>query len=142
MLEQSQAPANWAPQRDGKGRFKPGQGGRPPGSRNKKPSGALTAVQSLSDLAIGKLAVLIAQNSWPAIRYVLDMTLPRGGRTVDLDVTADPNELIASVTSGEISPDEFARIAQGWKTAVDAAEMKEIKAQIDELEQLVSALRK
>lgn len=142
MLEQSQAPANWAPQRDGKGRFKPGQGGRPPGSRNKKPSGALTAVQSLSDLAIGKLAVLIAQNSWPAIRYVLDMTLPRGGRTVDLDGTADPNELIASVTSGEISPDEFARIAQGWKTAVDAAEMREIRSQIDELEQLVSALRK
>lgn len=141
MTEESKH-ANWAPQRDGKGRFKPGQGGRPPGSRNKKPSAALAAVQSLSDLAIGKLAALIAQNNWAAIRYVLDATLPRGGRTIDLDGTADPNELIASVTSGEISPDEFARIAQGWKTAVDAAEMREIKAQIDELEQLVSALRK
>ena len=142
MREQSQAPDNWAPQRDKAGKFLPGQGGRPPGSRNKKPSAALTAVQSLSDLAIAKLAMLVSQNSWAAIRYVLDMTLPRGGRTVDLDGTADPNELIAAVTSGEISPDEFARIAQGWKTAVDAAEMKAIKAQIDELEQLVSALRK
>ena len=142
MREQSQAPDNWAPQRDGKGRFKPGQGGRPPGSRNKKPSAALAAVQNLSDLAIGKLAMLVSQNSWPAIRYVLDMTLPRGGRTVDLDGTADPNELIAAVTGGEISPDEFARIAQGWKTAGDAGEMREIKSQLDELEQLVSALRK
>ena len=133
---------NWAPQRDKAGKFKPGQGGRPAGARNRKPSGALAAVQNLSDLAIAKLAMLVSQNSWAAIRYVLDMTLPRGGRTIDLDGTADPNELIAAVTSGEISPDEFSRIAQGWKTAVDAADMKEIKAQIDELEQLVSALRK
>lgn len=142
MTEQPQVTANWSPERDRAGRFKVGQGGRPPGSRNKKPSGALAAVQNLSDLAIAKLAMLVSQNSWAAIRYVLDMTLPRGGRTIDLDSTADPNELIAAVTSGEISPDEFARIAQGWKTAVDAAEIKEIKAQIDELEQLVSALRK
>lgn len=133
---------NWAPARDGKGRFKPGQGGRPAGARNRKPSGALTAVQNLSDLAIAKLAMLVSQNSWAAIRYVLDMTLPRGGRTIDLDGTADPNELIAAVTSGEISPDEFARVAQGWKTATDAAEMKEIKAQVDELEQLIAAIRK
>ena len=141
MTEQT-TPASWAPQRDGKGRFKPGQGGRPPGSRNKKPSGALAAIQSLSDMALAKLAGLVAESNFAAIRLVLEYTLPRGGRTVDLDGTADPNELIAAVTSGEISPDEFARIAQGWKTAVDAAEMREIKAQIDELEQLVSALRK
>ena len=141
MTEQT-TPANWAPQRDKAGKFLPGQGGRPPGSRNKKPSGALAAIQSLSDMALAKLAGLVAQSNFAAIRLVLEFTLPRGGRTVDLDGTADPNELIAAVTSGEISPDEFARIAQGWKTAVDAAELREIKAQIDELEQLVSALRK
>ena len=141
-MTEKTTPANWAPQRDGKGRFLPGQGGRPAGARNLKPSGALAAIQSLSDMALAKLAGLVAESNFAAIRLVLEYTLPRGGRTVDLDGTADPNELIAAVTSGEISPDEFARIAQGWKTAVDAAEMKEIRAQIDELEQLVSALRK
>lgn len=135
-------PAAWSPERDGAGRFKPGQGGRPPGIRNRKPSGALKAVQALSDHAIAQLATLVSQGNWAAIRYVLDMTLPRGGRTVDLDATADPNELIASVTSGEISPDEFARIAQGWKTASEAADLADIKAAVAELEELVSAIRK
>ena len=135
-------PAGWSPKRDGSGRFLPGQGGRPPGSRNRKPSGALAAIQSLADEAIIRLGELIRQNNFAAIKMVLEYTLPRGGRTIDLDGTADPNELIAAVTSGEISPDEFARIAQGWKTASDAADLKDIKAQIEELEQLVSAMRK
>ena len=136
------APGAWAPERDGAGRFKPGQGGRPPGVRNRKPSGALAAIQAMSDVALAKLAEALARGDFAAIRYVLDMTLPRGGRTIDLDGTADPNELIASVTSGEISPDEFARIAQGWKTASEAADLADIQAQLAELEQLVGALRK
>jgi hypothetical protein len=135
-------PAGWAPERDNVGRFKPGQGGRPPGVRNKKPSGALAAIQSLSDEALAQLAALVREKNFAAIRLVLEYTLPRGGRTVDLDGTADPNELIASVTSGEISPDEFARIAQGWKTAAEAADLSDIKAQIAELETLVSAMKR
>lgn len=135
-------PAAWAPERDNAGRFKPGQGGRPPGVRNRKPSGALAAIQAMSDVALAKLAEALTRGDFAAIRYVLDMTLPRGGRTIDLDGTADPNELIASVTSGEISPDEFARIAQGWKTASEAADLADIKSQLSELEQLVGALRK
>lgn len=136
------AASEWNPARNERGHFLPGQGGRPPGSRNRKPSMALSAIQSLSDEALRQLGVLVSQGNFAAIRLVLEYTLPRGGRTVDLDGTADPNELIAAVTSGEISPDEFARIAQGWKTAVDAAEMGEIKRQIDDLEQVVAALRK
>lgn len=133
---------SWKPQRDGAGRFKPGQGGRPPGVRNRKPSGALAAIQSLSDEALIQLGQLVRDKNFAAIRLVLEYTLPRGGRTVDLDGTADPNELIAAVTTGEISPDEFARIAQGWKTASDAADLKELKQQVEELELLISALKK
>lgn len=142
MSTSNVTPAAWSPERDNVGRFKPGQGGRPPGVRNRKPSGALKAVQALSDHAIAQLATLVREKNFAAIRYVLDMTLPRGGRTVDLDGTADPNELIASVTSAEISPDEFARIAQGWKTAAEAADLADIKAQIAELETLVSAMKR
>lgn len=135
-------PAGWAPERDNGGRFKPGQGGRPPGVRNRKPSGALAAIQSLSDEALIQLASLVREKNFAAIRLVLEYTLPRGGRTVDLDGTADPNELIAAVTNGEISPDEFARIAQGWKTASDAADLSQLKAQVEEIELLVSALKR
>lgn len=135
-------PVAWSPERDNSGRFKPGQGGRPSGARNKKPNGALAAIQSLSDEALIQLASLVRDKNFAAIRLVLEYTLPRGGRTVDLDGTSDPNELIASVTSGEISPDEFARIAQGWKTAAEAADLADIKAQIAELEQLVSAMKR
>lgn len=137
-----QSATDWAPQRDGKGRFRPGQGGRPFGTRNKKASGALNAVQALSDMAIAKLAGLVSQGNFAAIRLVLEYTLPRGGRTIDLGGSADPNDLIAAVTSGEISSEEFARMAQGWKTAAEAADLSDIKAQIAELEQLVSAIRK
>lgn len=132
----------WSPERNSAGQFKPGQGGRPPGVRNRKPSGALAAIQSLSDDALVQLAQLVREKNFAAIRLVLEYTLPRGGRTIDLDSTADPNELIAAVTSGEISPDEFARVAQGWKTASEAADLADIKAQILELEQLVGALGK
>ncbi|MEG9268301.1 hypothetical protein [Qipengyuania sp. Mu-71] len=142
MSTSNVTPAAWSPERDNVGRFKPGQGGRPPGVRNKKPSGALAAIQSLSDEALAQLATLVREKNFAAIRLVLEYTLPRGGRTVDLDGTADPNELIASVTSGEISPDEFARIAQGWKTAAEAADLADIKAQIAELETLVSAMKR
>lgn len=138
----SSAEPQWNPARDDSGRFLPGQGGRKLGSKNKKSVDALARVQDLSDAAIDKLGVLVAQGSMAAIKLVLEHTLPRGGRTIDLDGTNDANKVIEAVTSGQISPDEMARISQGWKTAIDAAEMKDIKASIEELEQLVAALKK
>jgi hypothetical protein len=128
--------------RDERGRILKGFGGRPLGARNKRSREALGAVQELAPTAIAKLALLVSQGNFAAIRYVLDVVLPKGGRTVDLDGTNDPHELISAVTNGEISPDEFARIAQGWKSALDSAELKDIKNQIEELETLVAALRK
>ena len=128
--------------RDEKGRIKPGFGGRQKGSRNKVSREAVKAVQDLSPIAIQGLAVLIRQTNFAAIKYCLDYVLPRDGRTIDLDGTSDPHKLIEAVTSGEISPSEFARITQGMKAALDAAELKELKAQVDDLEQLIGALKK
>ena len=79
---------------------------------------------------------------WAAIKLVLDYTLPRNGRTIDLDGTADPNLLIEAATSGEISPDEFARLAQGWKTVTDAADLRDLKHQVEQLELLITAVTK
>lgn len=123
------------------GRFRPGFGGRQKGSRNKISRSTLAGVQALSSEAVGQLAIKMREGDMTAIRYILDYTLPRGGRTIDLD-TSQPNTLIDAATSGEISPDEFARIAQGWKTASDAADLKDLKHQVDQLELLISSLKK
>lgn len=133
----------WNAPRDPKtGRLLPGGPGRPRGTKNKRTMATLEAVQDLAPSAVKMLAVLVAQGDPTAIKLVLQFVLPRGGRTIDLDGTADPNELVAAFTSGQISPDEFARAAQGWKTSADAAELKELTAKIEELEALVAAMRK
>lgn len=136
------APA-FNPPRDPKtGRILPGHSGKPKGMRNKRARVTLEGVQDLAPDALAMLGALVRQGHLAAIKIVLEYTLPRGGRTIDLDGTADPHKLIEAVTTGEISPDEFARIAQGWKASLDSAELKEIKAQIEELEALVAAMRK
>ena len=76
-----------------------------------------------------------------AIKLVLDYTLPRNGRTIELE-SSDPNALIDAAAMGEISPDEAARLAQAYKTAGDASEMKELKRQVEELELLIGSLTK
>ncbi|MCV0384039.1 MAG: hypothetical protein K5799_11385 [Erythrobacter sp.] len=124
------------------GRILPGFGGRKPGSRNKQSREAVASVQALAGDAIDGLRVLIAQQSFPAIRYVLDMTLPRDGRPIELDATSSPYDLIEAATSGEISPSEFARLTQGMKAALDASELKELRASVDELETLIATLKK
>lgn len=124
------------------GRILPGHGGKPKGMLHRKTRAALEAVQAIAPEATSMLSILVRQGNFAAVKYVLDRTLPDGGRVVELDSAADPNAAIEAVVSGDISPVEFARIAQGWKTAKDAAELSEIKKQIEELEALVSALKR
>jgi hypothetical protein len=124
------------------GRWLPGYGGRPKGSGNKTSRKLLKDVHSLSDEAFEQLASKVRAGEWVAIKLVLDYTLPRNGRTIDLDGTADPNCLIEAVTTAEISPDEFARLAQGWKTVSDAADLKDLKHQVEQLELLITAVTK
>lgn len=127
--------------RDALGRIKKGFGGRQRGSKNKASREAVAALQELAPTAVDRLGVLVRQLHWPAIKFVLDSVLP-DGRLIDLDATIDPHDLMQAATSGEISSSEFARLSQGFKTSLDAAELKELKSQVDELEQLIAAIRK
>lgn len=128
--------------RSADGKWLPGYGGRPKGSRNKTSTKLLKDVHSLADDAFEQLASKVRAGEWAAIKLVLDYTLPRNGRTIDLDGTADPNSLIEAATSGEISPDEFARMAQGWKTVTDAADIRDLKHQVEQLELLITSVTK
>jgi hypothetical protein len=124
------------------GRWLPGFGGRARGSKNKTSTKLLKDVHSLADDAFEQLASKVRAGEWAAIKLVLDYTLPRDGRAIDLDGTADPNALIEAATTGEISPSEFARLAQGFKTVADASDIKELKHQVEQLEQLMTAVTK
>ncbi|WP_019516172.1 hypothetical protein [Sphingomonas sp. Mn802worker] len=123
------------------GRFLPGFGGRKPGSKNKKGRATLEAVQNLSSEAVAQLRDKVRAGEWTAVRYVLDYTLPKGGRTVELD-SNDPNAIIDAAAMSEISPEEAARLSQAFKTAADASDVKELKRQVEELEGIIGAVTK
>lgn len=124
------------------GRFAPGNagGGRKIGSKDTISHSTLTGVQALASVSVAGLAEKVKSGDWNAIKYVLDMTLPRGGRTIDLNGSANPNDLIEAATTGVISPDEFARMAQAWKSAGDAADLKDLKSQVEALEVLITSM--
>ena len=123
------------------GQFLPGFGGRKLGSKNKTSKATLHAVQALSSEAVAKLGERMRDGDMNAIKLILEYTLPKGGRTIELD-SNDPNAISDAAMMGEISPDEAARLAQSIKTAGDAAELRELKRQVEELELLVSSLKK
>lgn len=139
MTDYPQNPAtSWEPQRDGGGRFLPGQGGRPRGTKNVVSRNTLTAVQSLSSLAVMKLRERIEAGDMQAIRLCLECTLPRGGRTIDLD-TANPMAWADAMAEGEISPTEAATAAQALVRLSEVAEIEELRRRIDELETALPA---
>jgi len=135
-------PAAADPRRDAQGRWLPGMApGRKPGSKNKTGVAELRKVQSFASEAIAKLVERMRDGDMGAVRFILEYTLPRGGRTVDLG-SNEPNAIMDAATSGEISPDEAARLAQAAKTVGDAAELKELKRQVEELELLITSMTK
>ena len=126
-------PTSWVPERRSDGTFAPGHGGRPRGSKNAVSRNALTAVQGLSSLAIQKLQERIEAGDMAAIKLCLEFTLPRGGRTIELD-TANPNEWADALAHGEVSPTEAAQAAQALAKLNEAGEIAELAKRIAELE--------
>lgn len=127
--------------RDEKGRILPGFGGRKPGSRNKQSREAVAAMQALAPDAIASLGTLVRQLNWQATRYVLDQVLPAFGRGVELE-NSTPEAIVAAMSDGSVSPTEAAKLATAMSAAMGASELRELRNQVDELEQLIGALRK
>lgn len=128
-------------QRGSNGQFVPGTGGRRLGSKNRRSQQAVEMVFDAAPVAFNKLRAMVESGDWQAVRFVCEYVLPKGGRPVDIG-SNDPNAIVDAMTQGEISPDEGARMAQAVKTIGDAAELKELKKQVEELELLIASLRK
>lgn len=120
--------------------------GRPIGSTNRKARHALSAatleaVQGTASEAVRQLRAKVSGGDMGAIRFVLEYCLPRGGRTIFLG-SSEPNALLDAIAEGTVSPDEAARLAQAFKTTIEASEVKELTAKVEELELILGGLTK
>jgi len=95
----------------------------------------------MAGLAVTSLKTLVRRGNWPATKYVLDAVLPALGRTIELE-NATPEAILQAVAAGELSPTEFGKLAVGFKAALDASELRALKDQVDELETLMTALKR
>lgn len=132
--------------RDMAGRFTGENGGRRVGQVNRTrsdkqalASATLEAVQATAGAAVRQLREKVSSGDMAAIRFVLEYSLPRGGRTIPLG-SSDPSALLDAIADGIVSPDEAARLSQSFKTAIEASEVKELTRKIEELETLVLSM--
>ncbi len=68
-----------------------------------------------------------------AIKFTLEFTLPRGGRSIDLD-TNDPTAVADALATGEISPDEADKIASAFGKLQSINEIDALRQRLEELE--------
>ncbi len=126
--------------RDNAGRFKPGHGmGRPKGSRNKLNSAVLDQLADLTSPAVAVLRQHLNDGSLKAATYIIDrFTSPE--RHVAIGTT-DPNAVADALAEGLITPSEGARIAGSLKTLKEASDLAELRAKMDELEDLIARMK-
>jgi hypothetical protein len=97
---------------------------------------ALAGVQALAPSAIAKLANLIEAGEMQAIKLVLEYTLPRGGRALELDAS-DPDAVTNAIVDGDISPDEGDRVASAFGKLAGLRDLETLRQRLDELEAAV-----
>lgn len=119
----------------------PGGPGRPAGKLNRATLAAQESMQGLVPAATSMLAALISQGNFAAVKFVLERFTP-SERTIELTSAADPNAVIEMAAAGELTPAEANRLAQAWKTTSDAVELRDLKARLDEMENLILQLKR
>lgn len=131
-------------ERDARGRFRPGSGGRPPGARNR----ATRAVEALLDgeaETLAREAVELALAGEPTmLKFCLERLVPprrEASVTFSLPEMRKPADAVAAlgavmsaVASGEITPSESLKIAGVVEAFRRALDLEEIDARISALE--------
>lgn len=126
--------------RDATGRFAAGNPGRTPGSKNRISNEALRAVKDMKDEAIIQLRAKLESGDWDAIIFVLSRILPKD-RTVELS-DVSPSSIATALADGTLTPDEARNIATAISRLKDIDQLDEMRARLDELENIVANARK
>ena len=130
--------------RDHKGRFAPGNPGRPKGARHK----ATRAVENLMQGQVERVTTAVieaaAKGDMAAARLILDRIAPRREPAVSVDIpniesAADLPMAIAAilqaVAAGDLTPTEAAKITQTIEAAAGAIELHDLDRRIAEIEE-------
>lgn len=128
--------SGWNPARDKSGKFLPGAGGRPLGSKNKKTRASVAAINSLHDLAFQKLKELLEAGNPSVVEFTVKSLLPTGGRAVQLD-DMSVEGLSDAVASGTISPTELRQLASGIERLKRTADLDALQERLEQIERML-----
>lgn len=127
--------ANWNPQRGPDGKFLPGQGGRPKGSRNALAVSTMTKIRDMTPAALNKLEEQLGAGNWEAIKFVLERIIGKG-RFVELSGD-QPSDVTDALINGEINTAEGKEIASVIESLRKVEEIDAVMKRMDELERLL-----
>lgn len=117
------------------GRFLPGSGGRPRGSKNKAAAGVHAAIVELGPQAVAVLKNRLNANDTKAALAILKYILP-DSRLVELE-SADPAGISMALVNGEITPSEAATMAGALGKLANVEQVQRLVERLDELEMLI-----
>lgn len=125
-------------QRAPDGKFLPGSGGRPPGTRNRASKARLTAVTDLFSESVAVLKKRLSEGDLTAARIVLDVCLPKN-RAVEFGDDVSPATIEAALADGTITPNEALTAAQALEKIANVRDVADLVARVEELEAVLSA---
>lgn len=126
--------------RDERGKFAPGNPGRPFGAKAKASKAALEAVKEMRAGALEKLYEAVASGERWAIEFVLGKVLP-ATRTIEFEGSSVQDVAVA-MQAGDISPDEAYRLSGVLKNLADIEQLENLRSRITELEAVVNERRR
>lgn len=125
----------WNPQRGEGGRFLPGQGGRPKGSRNRFAATTMQEIKNLKDSAMLSLTAQVAAGNMDAVRFVLERIVGRS-RMIELE-GGSPADITNALVSGGISTEEAKAIATVVEKLRRVEDLDALAARLEEIEKLL-----
>jgi len=129
--------------RDQKGRFAPGNSGRPRGARNMTTRAVEALMEGDSDRVTRAVISAAAGGDMTAARLVLDIAPARREPTVAVnlpemknaaDLPAAASAILQAVAAGDVSPGEAGRLSHVLADVARALETHEIEARVADLE--------
>lgn len=127
----------YADTRDARGRFGSNNPGKPRGARSQLSRKAFTTVSASFDQIIAILIGKALNGETDAAKLLLSMVLPKTPPP-DVDDLDAPEDIIAHINAGNLTPEDGQRLAAMFKTISEAGELGRIRDKLELLEAILS----